>query len=1088
MGLKHLKIILLALPLALLLSGAAEAAPRISKTSPRVFRPAVDPALTVVPGFDVEATSTTKLNWHWSTGTYTGSGLNGYKLYTSSAATIIALPLGTSYYIDSGLPVNKAYTRWITVSNGPDESSDSQHLQKYTFAAPPSSFTYANVTASSVYLEWHYSSATAYAVEQSTDGGTSYFRNRAVFVPWQTLVIPSNKNLKVRIGALNGEEELTPGLYSATISTVVPPLDVQLNAVTYSSYTIEWRWNADLFAGSGITAFRLFKSSAIEAGEPVAADTGTIIATLTPSTSYWIETYVAADGMTGDTRHARWVKAFGLLESAGRYVKNKYTYAVAPDTCGLVSPSYENIGETWLNLAWPGGKLAHQYIVQLSTSSNFAVSMSSYLAGPSQTYAMTGLTGNSKHDFRITVINGDGEQTPEDALNPEAFSDVYKVLTRPPVPANSCDPYTDTSIKLVWSTGPYIAMNYISGYTVSTPVWHEDLGKFINHPVSPLITDLTVNSYEQNYRLTNSTHTLGITVQQFAAGYHGEGSNVYNQLCVTFATPPNDVTFDTTTSRSVSMWWLHPEVPATNYTVERATWSSEAGPWTYIGRTTANRFLDTGLSPSTTYAYRIGAINLLNIPTNGLAAATNGFRRDYSFVSSTMTRHVGPALTGVVYGTGTVSWEWLDATPGLSLSYKVYSSTTGILASLGAGATYWVETNLPTDNTLYTRGVSSVRSTGEGEIVEDSAVTFAQAPAALAASATALHSITLGWTGNGTRYQLDRSGDAVTWTSLKSWADALSGSTYTDAALHAATTYYYAVRAYNQDGIVSVSSAVSAGIRTLDLPANLTQVFSTATASLALNAPLAALGAAGTLTVTLPAGAIAADNYVSVSTSAATAPAEVTTADLAAAAAKLGDNSLLGGAMVELRRWDMFGALAAGNFASPARVLFTYTDATSDGIVDGTAVDEATLRVFTLDPAALVWTPERNSVLDTAANTVYLDTSHFSIYALGSLVSAVGELKDVFAYPNPYRPGSSGAFGQSSFGEGIVFESLPANAKLKIYNLAGGLMRSLSDDNGDGRCLWDARNADGSLAASGVYIYVVSSGGSKKTGRVAIIK
>ena len=120
---------------------------------------------------------------------------------------------------------------------------------------------------------------------------------------------------------------------------------------------------------------------------------------------------------------------------------------------------------------------------------------------------------------------------------------------------------------------------------------------------------------------------------------------------------------------------------------------------------------------------------------------------------------------------------------------------------------------------------------------------------------------------------------------------------------------------------------------------------------------------------------------------------------------------------------------------------------------------------------------------------MYSDIPHFSFYALGSIVSAAGALSDVFAYPNPYKPGSTGDFGQSVFGDGVVFESLPAGSRIRIFNLAGGLVRDLTDDDGDGRCLWDARTKDGARAASGVYLYLVTSpAGGKKSGRIAIIK
>ena len=44
------------------------------------------------------------------------------------------------------------------------------------------------------------------------------------------------------------------------------------------------------------------------------------------------------------------------------------------------------------------------------------------------------------------------------------------------------------------------------------------------------------------------------------------------------------------------------------------------------------------------------------------------------------------------------------------------------------------------------------------------------------------------------------------------------------------------------------------------------------------------------------------------------------------------------------------------------------------------------------------------------------------------------------------------------------------------------------DSDGDGRCLWNVRNEQGSRVASGVYIYLITSGGSVKSGKISIIR
>ena len=1039
------------------------------------------------------ALSTASIQWKWPTVT----GVDGYHLYTSSAGTVITVSSNSSSYIDAGLAPNKPYTRWVAPYTGATDGAASARVTKYTHALPPDSFTLSTVTASSAYLEWRYSTATAYAVEGSTDGGLSYYRVRDAFVPWQTVTLLSNKSYLLRIGAINGDDELSPGYYTTVQRATTPPLNMTMSGLARSSHTIEWSWDASAMVPTGITAYNLYKATSSESGGPAAGETGAVTQTLAPGVTYWIETFQdSGAAQSANSLHARWIKAVGILESEGRTVARRYTYAVAPSSCGLTSPDFQNIFANSLNLSWTASG-ATKYVIDYASatvaqsSASFSVGLSSAIVtGPS---AVSGLLGNTKYDFRVGAINGDGLQTPDDALNPQAYSARYKVITRPPPTTVSAAAVTDTALKWSWSTGTFTNMDYITGYIIGIGSTTPELGNFVL-PIDYILGTGTTN-YTLDYLITNSAHERYICPDQSTATYNYAS---YNGLCIaatgtTFATPPNDVSFDTVAAHSIGLWWREPQVPATQYRVERSTATGENGPWIFLSSVTGNHYLDagrdistSGLNTSTTYTYRIGAINRAGIQTLGLPAATGGNRRDYSFVESTMTVQRSPTLYGAATGTSTINWSWTNDVPAV-LSFNIYSSTNGRLATgLSAATTFWIEVNLSSANTTYTRRIRSVTTAGESDYSEASATTFAGPPSALAASATALHTITLGWSGNGgTRYRLDRSQDLVSWTTVRDWSDALSVSTYADTGLHAAATYYYAVRAFNADQVVSVSSSVSAAIRTLDLPAGLTQVFSTATAALALNAPLPGLG---TLTVTIPAGALAADNYMAVSTNAATAPAEVTKAQLDSATGKLGTSSLLAGGIVELRRWDMFGAIAAANFSTPARVLFTYTDATNDGIVDGTAIDESTLRVFTLDPVALVWNPERNSVVDKTANTVYLDTSHFSIYALGSVPSVVGELGTVFAYPNPYKPGSSGSFGQSAYGEGIVFESMPARSRLRVYSLGGGLVRELMDDDGDGRIVWDARNSDGTRAASGVYVYVVGSGGKKKAGRVAIIK
>ena len=125
--------------------------------------------------------------------------------------------------------------------------------------------------------------------------------------------------------------------------------------------------------------------------------------------------------------------------------------------------------------------------------------------------------------------------------------------------------------------------------------------------------------------------------------------------------------------------------------------------------------------------------------------------------------------------------------------------------------------------------------------------------------------------------------------------------------------------------------------------------------------------------------------------------------------------------------------------------------------------------------------PDQNKVVGT--------TNHLSRFALIQLVPSA-DLSMVHVYPNPYKP-SDAQFGDTSFGTGIVFSGLTAQAHIRIYNIAGELVKSMDETTGNGTCLWDTKNKKGSKVASGVYIYLITNpadGSQKAHGKFAVIR
>ena len=144
-------------------------------------------------------------------------------------------------------------------------------------------------------------------------------------------------------------------------------------------------------------------------------------------------------------------------------------------------------------------------------------------------------------------------------------------------------------------------------------------------------------------------------------------------------------------------------------------------------------------------------------------------------------------------------------------------------------------------------------------------------------------------------------------------------------------------------------------------------------------------------------------------------------------------------------------------------------------------------------PYTYLWTPGAGLSSDTAANpqacpdttTTYTltvtdsndltDTDQVVV----TVLTAEEDLKGVIVYPNPFKPGHSE----------INFAHLTAEATIKIFDIAGELVRKIEEQDGDGRAVWDGKNGRGKKVASGIYIYLITAPGSQKcVGKIGIVR
>lgn len=117
------------------------------------------------------------------------------------------------------------------------------------------------------------------------------------------------------------------------------------------------------------------------------------------------------------------------------------------------------------------------------------------------------------------------------------------------------------------------------------------------------------------------------------------------------------------------------------------------------------------------------------------------------------------------------------------------------------------------------------------------------------------------------------------------------------------------------------------------------------------------------------------------------------------------------------------------------------------------------------------------STVDPATRKVTCVVVHLSKFAVIELRPA-SNLDSVKVYPNPFNPGR----------DSLIIDNLTASAEVKIYTIAGELVRTVGFASVNGRANWDGKNDSGSNVASGVYVMYITSPEGKKKLKIAVEK
>ena len=125
---------------------------------------------------------------------------------------------------------------------------------------------------------------------------------------------------------------------------------------------------------------------------------------------------------------------------------------------------------------------------------------------------------------------------------------------------------------------------------------------------------------------------------------------------------------------------------------------------------------------------------------------------------------------------------------------------------------------------------------------------------------------------------------------------------------------------------------------------------------------------------------------------------------------------------------------------------------------------QETLLRFTKDNSPLPSNNIQDIAIDEFSGVVYIATNKGLVSYNGTATAPRENLDNVYAYPNPVRPGFNG---------NVTIDGLTANATVKITDIEGNLVFEETSEGGS--ILWDTKAFGEYKVASGVYLVLIST-------------
>jgi fibronectin type 3 domain-containing protein len=577
----------------------------------------------------------------------------------------------------------------------------------------------------------------------------------------------------------------------AFTTTLILPPDVPttltLSADSISQITVSWN-------GNGANSYKLYRNTNnSNAG---------LTAIATPTNTSYEDT-----GLMADTTYYYWVTACKKspqgVQSCSDFSKvaSKTTQIVPPNVPTDVSLTADSASQ--ITLSWSGVAGVSYYEIYRNTSDTNTSLTAIATQITATSYVNTNLTPKTRYYYWVKSCN-----TNTSGKKCSDFSQFASTTTLS-VPKDA--PPRITNVSLSADSTSQITVSWTgNNEATSYQIYRNTINSITNLAA---IATPTNTSYEDTGLTADTTYYYWVKACKRNSQGRDDCSD-FSQVAskttlVVIPSIPKGLSLTADSASQITVLWTGNGVRS--YEIYRHTSDSNAGLTAIANPSTDAAYVNTNLTPNTTYYYWVKACN----------ANTSGKRcSDFSQVASKATLVVIPnAPTDLAFNAESISQISVSWNGNGAHSYKIYRHTSDASAAAISVAT--TESDSYTDTglnpgTLYYYWVKACSSNLEGiETCSDfsevsSANTTLDSPKNLQLSGVTTSQITVSWDSvTGTNYYEVFRNTIDSNSSLTTAINQPANTTYTDSGLSTDTTYYYWVKGCSTGDICSDFSEVA---------------------------------------------------------------------------------------------------------------------------------------------------------------------------------------------------------------------------------------------------------------------------------------